>query len=209
MDLKSLKNIPASFALAKRSLLFCLIISIFVCIGSLTWAFITTNNIKNTAFVLTKDGQAALIQGVHISEIDSYRKPEIINHIKMFHTSFWQIDEFNYERNINKALYLAGTSGKQLFKTLEANGHFAKISTENLKQKIVIDSVKVNDKTTPYQGRFYGKLRVLRTDQKTESVTELRAKFVLHNVSRTNKNPHGLLIENYHLDSKPVPPKKL
>ncbi len=207
MDLKSLKDIPASFALAKRSLLFCLVVSTTVTIGSLTWAFFTTQSIRNTAYVLTKDGQAAFMQGVNISEIDSYRKPEIINHIKMFHTAFWEIDEFNYTRNIDKALYLAGSSGKQLFKTLQANGHFAKISTENLKQKIVIDSIKVNDKVSPYQGTFYGKLRVLRTDQKTESVNKIKAKFVLHNVSRTEKNPHGLLIENYHLDSRPIETK--
>ncbi len=207
MDLKALKDIPASFALAKRSLLFCLIVSILVSFGSLTWAFFTTKSIRSTAYVLTKNGQAALVQGVNISEIDAYRKPEIVNHIKMFHKAFWEIDEFNYERSIDKSLYLAGSSGKQLFKTLNANGHFAKISTENLKQKLIIDSIQVNDRATPYQATFYGKLRVLRTDQKTESMNSLKAKFVLHNVSRTDRNPHGLLIENYHLDLKPIPKK--
>ncbi len=208
MNLQSLKDIPASFALAKRSLLFCLIISVSVSTGSLVWAFVTTNNIKNTAFVITKEGQAALMQGVAISEIDAYRKPEIINHIKMFHKAFWEIDQFNYERSIDRALYLSGRSGKQLFKTLQANGHFAKISTENLTQKIDIDSIKVNDKVKPYKAVFYGKLHVLRTDQKAESVNKFRAKFVLHNVARTNKNPHGLLIENYHLESKPIAKKQ-
>ncbi|WP_378188144.1 VirB8/TrbF family protein [Aquimarina sp. W85] len=204
MDLKSLKDIPANFALARRALLFCLIMSITISIGSLIWAYITTNNIKNSAFVLTKDGQAALLQTIPIGAIDDYRKPEIINHVKMFHKAFWEIDQFNYKRKIDKALYLSGRSGKQLFKTLEANGHFAKISTQNLTQKIEIDSIKVNDQVTPYQAKFYGKLKVLRTDQKSESINDIRAKFVLYNVARTNKNPHGLLIENYHLESKPV-----
>ncbi|GAA0716315.1 conjugative transposon protein TraK [Aquimarina litoralis] len=204
MDLKSLKNIPASFALAKRALLYCLIISTLISIGSLVWAFVTTNNIKNTAFVLTKDGQAAMMQGISLNEVDEFRKPEIINHIKMFHESFWEIDQFNYKRRIDRALYLSGRSGKQLFKTLQANGHLAKLVTENLTQKIDIDSIKVNDKVTPYKAKFYGKLRVSRTDQKVESVNEFRANFVLHNVARTNENPHGLLIENYLLKSKPI-----
>ncbi|OEK07365.1 hypothetical protein A8C32_18180 [Flavivirga aquatica] len=204
MDLQSLKNIPASFSLAKRSLLYCLIISVSISTGSLVWAFITTNNIKNTAFVLTKDGQAAMMTGVSLSEVDVYRKPEIMNHIKMFHKALWEIDQFNYERRINKALYLSGRSGKQLYQTLQANGHLAKIVTENLTQKIDIDSIKINEKVTPYQAQLFGKLRVSRTDQKVESVNDFRAKFVLHNVSRTNKNPHGLLIENYLLQSKPI-----
>lgn len=204
MDLQTLKNIPASFALAKRSLLYCLIISITISAGSMVWAFVTTNAIKNTAFVLTKEGQAAMMQGIALNEVDEFRKPEIMNHIKMFHKGFWEIDQFNYERRINKALYLSGRSGKQLYQTLQANGHLAKIVSQNLTQSIDIDSVKIDDRVTPYEARLYGKLRVSRTDQKAETVNDFRAKFVLHNVSRTNQNPHGLLIENYLLQSKPV-----
>ena len=183
MDLKSLKDIPASFALAKRAMLFCLIVASLVSIGSLVWAYITTNNIKNTAYMITQEGQAALIHSVSSSTIDTYREPEIVNHI-------------------DNALYLAGEAGRRLYQTLEASGHFANLKTENLIQKLEIDSIKVNDRATPYQGEFYGKLRVLRTDQKLESVNTLTANFVLYNVARTDRNPHGLLIENYSLESK-------
>ncbi|SHJ40968.1 hypothetical protein [Aquimarina spongiae] len=204
MDLQTLKNIPASFALAKRSLLYCLLVSIIISVSSLVWAFVTTNTIKNTAFVLTKDGQAAMMKGISLTEVDEFRNPEIKNHIKMFHEGFWEIDQFNYERRINKALYLSGRSGKQLYQTLQANGHLAKIVSQNLTQSIEIDSIKINDKITPYQAKLYGKLRVSRTDQKAETVNDFKAQFVLHNVSRTDQNPHGLLIENYLLQSKPV-----
>lgn len=202
MDLKSLKDIPASFALAKRALLFCLLIAVIVSIGSLLWAYVTINTMKNTAFVITQQGQAALIHSASMSTIDAYRKPEIVNHIKMFHKYFWEIDQFNYERRIDNALYLAGESGKRLYQRLEASGHFANLKTENLIQKLEIDSIKVNDKVIPYQGEFYGKLRILRTDQKVESVNKLRATFVLYNVARIDRNPHGLLIENYSMESK-------
>jgi type IV secretory pathway TrbF-like protein len=204
MDLQSLKNIPTSFAIAKRAILFCGIITITVTLGSLLWAYYATMNIKNNAYVLTKDGQAALINIIKENDIDAYRMPEIIHHVTMFHLAFWEIDQFDYERKIDKALYLSGDSGKKLYKTLEANGHFAKISTENLTQKIEIDSIPVNDKVYPYQASIYAKLRVLRTDQKTESVNRFYARFVLYNVARTNENPHGLLIENYHLELDPI-----
>jgi type IV secretory pathway TrbF-like protein len=204
MDLQSLKNIPTSFAIAKRALFFCGIITLTVSLGSLLWAYFATLNIKNTAYVLTKDGQAALINIIPENEIDTYRLPEIKHHIKMFHLDFWEIDQFSYERKIDKALYLSGDSGKKLYKTLLANGHFAKISTENLAQKIEIDSISVNDKIYPYQASIYAKLKVLRTDQKTESINSFYAHFVLYNVSRTNENPHGLLIENYQLELTPI-----
>lgn len=202
MDLKSLRDIPASFALAKRALLFCIIIASLVSIGSLVWAYFTAKTIRNTAFMITEEGQAALIHGVTSSTIDTYRKPEIVNHVKMFHSYFWEIDQFNYERRIDNALYLAGESGRRLFQTLEASGHFANLKTENLIQKLEIDSINVNDKVRPYKAEFYGKLRVLRTDQRLESVNTLMASFVLYNVARTDRNPHGLLIENYSLESE-------
>lgn len=202
MDLKSLRDIPASFALAKRALLLCIIIASLVSIGSLVWAYFTAKTIRNTAFMITEEGQAALIHGVTSGTIDTYRKPEIVNHVKMFHSYFWEIDQFNYERRIDNALELAGDSGRRLFQTLEASGHFANLKTENLIQKLEIDSINVNDKVRPYQAEFYGKLRVLRTDQKLESVNTLMANFVLYNVARTDRNPHGLLIENYSLESE-------
>lgn len=200
MKLLSLKDIPTSFAVAKRALLLCGVITLFVSMASLAWAYHVTKNMKNTAYVLTKDGQAALMNVVSENEIDSYRKPEIFHHVQMFHKAFWEIDQFSYERSINDALYLSGDSGKRLYQTLEANGHFAKISTENLSQKIETDSITINDGVYPYEAMFHGKLRVLRTDQKVESINAITAKFVLYNVARTDKNPHGLLIENYHLN---------
>ncbi|MEE1964587.1 hypothetical protein V1387_18005 [Allomuricauda taeanensis] len=204
MNLASLKDIPASFSLAKKALLFCFIVSLSISIGSLVWTYFTLKHAKNTAFVLTKEGQAALVTIIEKNDIDNYRKPEIIHHIKMFHSNFWEIDQFNYKRQIDKALYLTGNSGKELFQTLEANGHFAKIATENLTQQIEVDSIKIDDNSYPYKAQFDGKLRVLRTDQKVESINGFRAKFVLYNVSRTNENPHGLLIENYHLELNPL-----
>jgi conjugative transposon TraK protein len=203
MNLKSLKDIPASFSLAKRALLFCMIFSIVISLGSMVWAYYTIRYVKNTAYILTKDGQAALISVIDMNEIDHYRKPEILNHINMYHSYFWDIDQFNYKRRIDNALYLAGNSGKELFQTLEASGHFAKIVTENLTQKIEVDSIKIEEETYPYKAEIYGKLHVFRTDQKAESTNKLRAKFILYNVSRTDKNPHGLLIENYHLELNP------
>jgi hypothetical protein len=204
MNLASLKDIPASFSLAKRAVLFCFIVSLTVSIGSLLWTHFTIQNVKNTAYVLTNEGQAALIMSIDKNDIDNYRRPEIMNHIKMFHSHFWEIDQFNYKRRIDRALNLSGDSGKDLFQSLEASGHFAKIVTENLTQEIEVDSITVADQSYPYHAQFFGKLRVLRTDQRIESVNTIRAQFILYNVSRTDMNPHGLLIDNYHLELSPI-----
>ncbi len=204
MDLKALKDIPSSFSLAKRSLMICLIISLLVTGGSLYWSFMISKTFTETTFVLTEDGRAAFARRVTSSEVDSYRKPEIINHAKTFHKLFWEFDQFSYERKIGESLYLIGATGKQLYLSLKAQGHYSTIESQNLVQKLEIDSIKIDDKSVPYQGVLYGKLKVNRVYQKSESVDKMTATFDLHNVSRTEKNPHGLLIENYNVKTQVI-----
>jgi len=89
-----------------------------------------------------------------------------------------------------------------LYLSLKANGHFARIQSQNLVQKLDIDSIKINDKEYPYHGSVYGKLSVSRVDQKVSTQNLFYASFDLFNVARTENNPHGLLIENYLFKSK-------
>ncbi len=197
MDLKILQNIPSSFLLAKKALLICFLVSIMTVIGSLSWAFYVAKTFTKTTFIITEKGQATIAKSMTSSQIDTYRNPEIKNHIKVFHKLFWEYDQFSYERKINEALYLIGSSGKEMYLSLKAKGHFSQIQTQNLIQKITIDSIKIDEKSTPYHGVLYGELKVMRTDQKSEENNRFFASFDLYNVSRTEKNPHGLLIENY------------
>lgn len=197
MNLKTLKDIPSSFLLAKRALVICLAVSVLTVFGSLAWAYMVTQSFKKSAFVITENGAAAIAKGINLNEVDDYRKPEILNHINMFHDLYFNIDQFSYERKINKALSLIGNSGKELYQTFKAQGYYAKIETQNLEQRFKIDSIKVNDKKAPYKAKIYGKLILNRTDQKSKTVTKMNCSFDVINVARTEKNPHGLLIENY------------
>ncbi len=197
MNLKSLKDIPTSFALAKKAMAISLITSLIITIGSLSWAFYVTRHFAETAYILTENGQMALAKGISSTDVDLYRSPEIKSHIYTFHRLFWNIDQFVQERNMNRALTMTGHSGKQLYLTLKAKGHFSKIKNQNLVQHLQIDSVQVDDRQKPYKAAVYGQLKISRTDQRNERIDKFTAFFDLHNVARTDDNPHGLLIENY------------
>jgi len=198
MELNSLKNIPQNFKILKIALLAMLIVSLITSIGSLLWSFKMVKEYRSTAYVLTEDGKAVLARG-YGEIINNVRKPEIINHIKVFHKLFFEIDQFNYKERTNEALYLIGNSGKDMYKTLVANRHYSNMSSNNLKNRLVVDSIIVEDRTVPYLGAFYGKVIVKRTDQELENVQNIFATFEVHNVDRTVENPHGLLIENYNV----------
>ena len=202
MDLKSLKDIPTSFSLAKRALIVCLIVSILNTIVIGAWAFYITNTFGETAYIITDSGQMALAKGIGQSEFVEYREPEIKNHIKVFHERFWNLDQFSIQKNMTSALHLIGNSGKQLYLSMKAQGHFGQIRNQNLVQTLLLDSIAVNTGVTPYKCAYYGKLKIKRTDQNKEKVERFMAVFDVHNVTRTDLNPHGLLIENYEVKTK-------
>lgn len=204
MNLNSLKDIPTSFSLAKKAIVMCIAVSTVVCLGSLSWAFYVTTNFAETAYILTDNGQMALAKGISTADVEAFREPEIKNHINMFHHLFWDFDQYSLEHNMDRALHLIGNSGKELYLTLKAKGHFSKIKTQNLVQTLTIDSLKLNTTMSPAKAAVYGKLKIKRTDQYKEKTDQFTAFFDLHTVLRTDENPHGLLIENYDVQTTPI-----
>lgn len=202
MDLKKLREIPSTYSLVKKALFLSFFITVIAIVSSGIWAVYVSKVFTKKIYVLTEKGQAAIANSMNTEDYENYRLPEIKNHIKVFHRLFFGYDQFSYDKNINEALYLIGNSGKQLYLSLKANGHFARIQSQNLVQKLDIDSIKVNDKEYPYHASVYGKLSVSRVDQNVSTKNLFYASFDLYNVARTENNPHGLLIENYLFKSK-------
>jgi len=199
MEFESLKNIPQNFKILKLALFITLAVSLVTTVGALFWSYSVIKEYRSTAYVLTEDGRAVLARGYGKTDMSRLRKPEIINHIKVFHKLFFEIDQFNHEERTDQALYLIGNSGKDMYKTFTAKRYYSNLSSNNLSNKLIVDSIVVEERSTPYLGAFYGKIIVKRTDQELENVQNIFATFEIHNVNRTLENPHGLLIENYNI----------
>lgn len=198
MDLKKLREIPSSYSIIKKALFFSSLITFTAIVSSVAWAVYVSKVFTEKIYIITEKGQAAIANSISTDhDYENYRLPEIKNHIKVFHRLFFGYDQFSYDKNINEALYLIGNSGKQLYLSFKANGHFARIQSQNLVQKLEIDSIRINDKEYPYHASVYGKLSVSRVDQNVRTKSLFYASFDLYNVARTENNPHGLLIENY------------
>ncbi len=195
MEIKSLKNIPQTLKIVKIALVVTLVSSMCISVGCLIWTYKMSDKFLNSNFIITEDGKAVLVKSVGLRE-NNYRKPEIINHIKIFHKLFFEVDQYDYESRINESLSLIGNSGRDLYKTLQVNGFFSTMVVNNLEHSILIDSISVDDSRLPYTGRFYGKVVVKRTDQELQKVQPLNTSCVLREVIRSVNNPHGLLIEN-------------
>ena len=124
---------------------------------------------------------------------------EAKSHIATFHTKFFTLDpdEKVINENITKALYLADGSAKRQYDDLKENGYYSGVISGNISQHIMLDSISVNIQTEPYRFRCHGTLEIIRP--RSISTRNLLTAGFLRNVSRSDHNPHGFLIERWEI----------
>lgn len=122
---------------------------------------------------------------------------EARDHIKTFHQLFFTLDpdEKVIRKNISRALYLADGSAKREYDNLQENGYYAGIISGNISQSIDVDSVIIDTKELPYLFRCYSTQQIIRTTSKVKR--SLVTEGSLREVSRSDNNSHGFLIERW------------
>jgi len=123
---------------------------------------------------------------------------EARDHVKTFHKLFFTLDpdEKVIRFNVAKALYLADDSAKRVYDDLKENDYYSGIISGNVSQTIVVDSVQVSINDYPYHFRCYATQNIIRTTSIAHR--SLITEGNLRNVSRSDNNPHGFLIERWN-----------
>src|ERR1700755_805917 len=163
-----------------------------------------------SCFALYKSYQAANIAGSHIyilangKALEAFaadRKDNIPvearDHVRMFHHDFFTLDpdEKVIESNIGKALYLADESARNQYNGLKEKSYYNNLISGNISQSIQVDSVQLDMNQYPYYFKCYAIQKLIRS---TSSVSKLLiTQGYLRNVSRSDNNPHGFLIEKW------------
>ena len=115
----------------------------------------------------------------------------------MFHHYFFTLDpdEKVIQANITKALYLADASAKKQYDNLKENSYYSNVMAGNISQEITADSIIINTNSYPYYFRCIAQQKIIRP---TTIVTRsLITEGYLRNVSRSDNNSHGFLIEKW------------
>jgi conjugative transposon TraK protein len=123
---------------------------------------------------------------------------EAKDHVKTFHSYFFTLDPDDkvIKVNITKALYLADDSAKRIYDDLKENGYYSGIISGNISQTITIDSIQIDVNEYPYRFKCFAKQKIIRS---TSIVNRsLLTEGNLRNVSRSDNNPHGFLIERFN-----------
>lgn len=156
------------------------------------------------SYQMVNDGQQhiyILANGKALEAFSAGRKDnvpvEAKDHIKTFHQYFFTLDpdEKVIQANVTKALYLADNSAEKIYNDLKEQGYYSDIISGNISQQISIDSVQLDMNQYPYEFHCYAQEKLIRS---TSIVTRsLITEGFLRNVSRSDNNPHGFLIERW------------
>jgi conjugative transposon TraK protein len=144
-----------------------------------------------------------LVNGKALEAYASDRKDNVAveakDHIKVFHQLFFTLspDDKVINGNISRSLYLADISAKREYDNLKENSYYSNIISSNVNQTIKIDSVHLELNQYPFYFKCYAVEQITRT---TSIVNRsLVTEGYLRNVSRSDNNAHGFLIERWKI----------
>ena len=190
---QQMKNIDSAF---KQIRLFCIVmlsVSGLVCIYTIYKSYQLVGSSQQHIYILAN--------GKALEAFSADRKDNIPvearDHVKMFHHYFFSLDPDDkvIKSNITKALYLADGSAKIQYDNLKENGYYSNIISGNVSQDVDVDSIVINLNSYPYYFKCYAQERIIRP---TSIVTrDLITEGNLRNVTRSDNNPHGFLIEKW------------
>ncbi|PTS99007.1 conjugative transposon protein TraK [Flavobacterium sp. HMWF030] len=189
-----MKNIDTTFKYVRGFTMLVIVGCIMICCYTLYKSFESVTQMQDKVYILA-NGKAL---EAYASERKDNVPVEARDHVKTFHKFFFTLDPDDkvIKTNVTKALYLADDSAKRVYDDLKENGFYSGIISGNISQTIQIDSISIDTHEYPYRFKCFAKQNIIRTTSilKRNLVTEGG----LRNVSRSDNNPHGFLIERFN-----------
>ena len=189
------KNIDTAFKHIRLFSLFLIAGCIALCCFTIYKSYSIVEDAQSRVYILAN--------GKALEAYSEERKDNIPvegkDHVRMFHHHFFTLhpDDKIIQANIQKALYLADASAKTQYDNLKENSYYANIISGNVSQEILFDSIRIDIDEYPFYFRCAAKQKIIRT---TSIVTRsLITEGYLRNIQRSDNNPHGFLIERWHI----------
>ncbi|MFZ2283936.1 MAG: conjugal transfer protein TraK [Lutibacter sp.] len=148
----------------------------------------------NSAFAVNTDGSIIPLKLVSAQE---NLEVEALAHLERFHTYFYHIDASNFEKHLEKALWLGNSTVDALYRQKKADGVYNRLIQYSLIQKVVSIKSKVDVQVEPYAFETTCIFKINRGS--IIDTYELNTSGKLIHVDRNfPNNTHGLLITDYY-----------
>ena len=194
MEFRSLKNIETAFRQIRLYILLFALLSAGVCGYALYSSYRFAEEQREKIYVLDQ-GKSLMLA---LSQDASRNRPvEAREHVRRFHELFFSIapDKDAIEENMSRAFALCDKSAFDYYKDLAEQGYYNRAISGNVNQRIVIDSIRCNFESYPYEVTTYARQFILRQSNVTER--SLVTSCTLQNSVRSDDNPQGFLMEHF------------
>ena len=191
--LTQLKNIDTAFQHIKCFSLFLVAACVLISGFAVYTSFQMVRQVQGTVYILSS---GKVLEAVAASRKDNVAV-EARDHISTFHHWFFTLDpdEKVIRANMARALNLADETARKNYESLKERGFYNNIISANISQKIAIDSIQLDISEHPYHFRCYATQKLVRSS--SSAVRKLVTQGELRNVSRSDNNPHGFLIQKW------------
>ncbi|PQV48830.1 hypothetical protein CLV33_10435 [Jejuia pallidilutea] len=147
----------------------------------------------NSAFAISSEGDVIPLKLVSQHE---NLEVEALAHLERFHTYFYNINASNFEKNLEKALWLGNSSVDALYRQKKADGVYNRLLQYSLVQKVLDIESKVAIEKVPY--RFETKtVFEINRGTITDTYELITTGNMVHVDRNFPNNTHGLLITNF------------
>ena len=188
------KNIYTVLKLNRFIVLAVVVGAIITSTVSVILVFKLHRQIMNSAFAVNTDGSVIPLKLVSAQE---NLEVEALAHLELFHNYFYHIDASNYEKHLEKALWLGNSTVDALYRQKKADGVYNRLIQYSLIQKVVSIESKVDVRAEPYAFETTCIFEINRGS--IIDTYELNTTGKLIHVDRNfPNNTHGLLITDYY-----------
>jgi hypothetical protein len=147
----------------------------------------------NNAFMVNTEGNVIPLKLVSQRENLAV---EALSHLELFHTYFYNIDASNYQKNLEKALWMGNSSVDALYRQKKSDGVYNRLIQFSLMQKILRIDSEVDLSKEPYQFRTQTRFEINRGTV-TDTYELVSTGYLVHVDRNFPHNTHGLLITDY------------
>lgn len=205
MIFNKMKNLDTAFRSIRMFCITCICGSFVLCCFVIYRSYSLVGATQAKIYVLA-NGKAL---EAYASDRKDNIPAEAKDHVKTFHQLFFTLapDEKAIATGVGKSLYLADASAKMAYDNFKESNYYSNIISGNINQTIHVDSVYVDINQYPYFFRCYATQQLTRP---TSIVTRnLVTEGYLRNVTRSDNNSHGFLIEKWEtIDNKDLSVKR-
>lgn len=189
-------TIQQSFRRLRFFTLSAYVLAAIIAIGSLVYASLYVASHNDNIYVVDNTSGVALAASAG-QEID--RSHEIELHVKEFHRLMFNLPPSRTAimAQMDAAFEMCDRSAYEYYNNQDETGFYQKLEDGNVVQWLVMDSLKVNMGTYPYQEAFFGKIYLQRQSRITQYDFVSTGQVV--DVGRSASNPHGLLMERFRV----------